>query len=123
MIKGPELKEMLNKMSEEELSQFSATIITDKSVIDSIIMEAKYNLDFSAKDNRNDDSILDEVADKIDSKLIFDTVIESWYEAYSELDDPYGYNDAWDCFISDVDERVYTKIHNMIEEAINNNEQ
>ena len=62
MIKGPELKEMLNNMSEEELNQFSAVIITDKSIIDSIIsgvssspvgrsVSKPYNL--SMQDNSN----------------------------------------------------------------------
>ena len=119
MIKGPELKEKLNNMSEEELSLFSASIITDESIIRSIMYESRYYLDFHDKHYKNDSNKLDEIKEEISPKLIMDTVFESWYEAYENLDDPYGYEDAFDSFISDVEERLDNKIRDMIENNTN----
>ena len=119
MIKGHELKEKLNNMSEEELSLFSATIITDESIIRSIMYESRYYLDFQDKHYKNDSNKLEEIKEEISPKLIMDTVFESWYEAYENLDDPYGYGDAFDSFISDVEERLDNKIRDMIENNTN----
>lgn len=114
MIKGPQLKEMLNNMSEEELNFFTATILTDKSVVDSILAEAKYNINFSSKIINNDLAVLKAIEDALTETLVMDVATDCWYNAYADLDDPYGYNDAWECFISEVDEKIHEKVYDSI---------
>lgn len=102
MINGVALKERINAMTDEELRAFNVYMLTDKATLDDILNGIMYDIEVTSNKTSEHGLDCDDAVKLIPMVKICDILRDTWSNAHSDDDDPYGFGGAWETFMADL---------------------